>query len=55
MRGKVSAHFFNIPEDESDNIVSFTDKMVFIMIYHQGEFVYRRLKKICEAFTSESM
>lgn len=55
MRGKVSAHFFNIPEDESDNIVSFSEKMVFIMIYHQGEFVYRRLKKICEAFTSEPM
>jgi hypothetical protein len=43
MRGKVSAYFFDIPDEESDNIVSFNDKMVFIMIYHQGEFVYRRL------------
>jgi hypothetical protein len=43
MRGKVSAYFFDVPDEESDNIVSFSDKMVFIMIYHQGEFVYRRL------------
>ena len=43
LRGKVSAHFFDIPDEESDNIASFSDKMVFIMIYNQGEFIYRRL------------
>jgi V-type ATPase 116kDa subunit family len=56
MRGQAFTHFFDIPEQEADDsICSFKDKLVFIIIYHEGDYVYRRLHKICETFSSDPM
>jgi hypothetical protein len=53
MRGQAFTHFYEIPQSESDNLHNFNDKLVFVIIYHQGDFVYNRLRKICEACTSD--
>lgn len=56
MRGQAFIHMFDIPEEEAEDcICSFKNKLVFIIIYHEGDYVYRRLRKICEAFSSDPM
>lgn len=53
MRGQAFTHFYEIPQSESDNLQNFDDKLVFVIIYNQGDYVYRRLRKICEACTTD--
>lgn len=53
MRGQAFTHFYEIPASETDDLCDFSEKLVFIIIYTSGDFVYRRLRKICETFTSD--
>ena len=53
MRGQAFAHFFEIPPSESDSLCSYEDRLVFIIIYHEGDYAHSRLRKICEAITSD--
>jgi hypothetical protein len=44
------------PSDLADSLLlqqGFKDKLVFIILYHQGDYIYRRLRKICETVTSD--
>ena len=43
MRGQAFVHFFEANQDENDNLYNLDDKLIYIIIYQQGDFTYRRL------------
>jgi hypothetical protein len=54
MRGQATIHFFEVDQSETDNLCNLNEKLVFVIIYQYGDFIYRRLRKICEPYASSA-
>ena len=49
MRGRAFIYYYEIPEQQDTLLKGLDQKVLFIIVYQTGEFVYQRLRKLCES------
>lgn len=53
MRGRAFIYYYDIPEQQDSLLKGLDQKVVFIIVYQTGEFVYQRLRKLCESVSPD--